>query len=385
MTARSRAAALVIAAALAAGMLPGPASAQLAACGGDFPHENPQPMPGPPVRFGVAPSGAAGQIGPVPSAFEPDDPMRILSALARLRRPGRPFVAKVFHHYAEAGPKGDGRIAALVSRYSRAGYLVDLVFRYNPPGGEDVAGYVAWIRRQVPRYARNPRVIAFQITNEVTITFSPDSSDGAFEGARDALIRGVIAAHDETERQKARHIEVGFNWFYRFDPATEEDFWTYLRDRGGPRFTRAVDWVGLDAYPGTVFPPAVAGGVERDFMINAMSVLRQCLMPIPGLGEDVPIHVAENGWPTGPGRAEAMQADVLENMVRAVHDFRGTYHVSDYRWFTLRDADTESPNFQQHYGLLRDDYSAKPAFDRYRALVRSLSAVEVKQERGRAA
>ena len=53
-------------------------------------------------------------------------------------------------------------------------------------------------------------------------------------------------------------------------------------------------------------------------------------------------------------------------MVGAVNDFRGTYDVTDYRWFDLRDHDTASPNFQQHYGLLRDDYSPKPAFEAYR-------------------
>jgi hypothetical protein len=53
-----------------------------------------------------------------------------------------------------------------------------------------------------------------------------------------------------------------------------------------------------------------------------------------------------------------------------VHDFRGTYNVTDYRWFDLRDHNTSSQNFQQHYGLLRDDYSPKPAFGAYRELVR---------------
>jgi hypothetical protein len=60
-------------------------------------------------------------------------------------------------------------------------------------------------------------------------------------------------------------------------------------------------------------------------------------------------------------------------MVRAVHRFRGTYGVTDYRWFDLRDHRTSSQNFQQHYGLLRDDYTRKPAFAAYRRLVRELA------------
>ena len=49
-------------------------------------------------------------------------------------------------------------------------------------------------------------------------------------------------------------------------------------------------------------------------------------------------------------------------MVRAVNDYRGTFDVSDYRWFDLRDSDTTSPNFQQQYGLMTDEYVPKPAF-----------------------
>ena len=61
-------------------------------------------------------------------------------------------------------------------------------------------------------------------------------------------------------------------------------------------------------------------------------------------------------------------------MVGAVDDFRGTYNVTDYRWFDLRDHNSSGPSFQQHYGLLRDDYSPKPAFGAYRELVRRFSA-----------
>src|SRR5207245_832638 len=98
-----------------------------------------------------------------------------------------------------------------------------------------------------------------------------------------------------------------------------------------------------------------------------------CFAPIAGIKASVPIHVEENGWPTGPGRSEDMQAQVLQTMVRAVHDFGGTYNVSDYRWFDLRDHNTSSSNFQAHYGLLRDDYSEKPAFEAYRRLVDALT------------
>jgi hypothetical protein len=108
-------------------------------------------------------------------------------------------------------------------------------------------------------------------------------------------------------------------------------------------------------------------------MFNAMSVLRDCYMPIAGLGAAVPIHVEENGWPTGPGRTDARQVVALREMVNAVNRFRGNYGVTAYRWFDLRDHNTSSTNFQHHYGLLRDDYTKKAAFGVFRHLVARLS------------
>ena len=49
------------------------------------------------------------------------------------------------------------------------------------------------------------------------------------------------------------------------------------------------------------------------------------------------------------------------------------YGVTDLRWFDLRDADSTGSSFESQYGLMRDDYSPKPAFGVYRGLVATLS------------
>jgi hypothetical protein len=105
-----------------------------------------------------------------------------------------------------------------------------------------------------------------------------------------------------------------------------------------------------------------------------MSSIR-CYAARAGIPESKPIHVEENGYPTSesPDRSEARQVEVMKTLVQAVQDFRGTYNISDYRWFNLRDGDSTSPNFQVRYGLLHDDYSEKPAFAVYRDLVGQLS------------
>ena len=98
-------------------------------------------------------------------------------------------------------------------------------------------------------------------------------------------------------------------------------------------------------------------------------------MPIAGLGTRRPDPRSRRtaGRPA-PGRSEAQQDAGSALDGRAVNDFRGTYNVTDYRWFDLRDHRTSAPNFQHHYGLLRDDYSAKPAFGAYRELIDALAA-----------
>jgi len=108
-------------------------------------------------------------------------------------------------------------------------------------------------------------------------------------------------------------------------------------------------------------------------MVNALSTLR-CFMATAGIGGATPIHVEENGWPTQPPvRPYDQQAQVLDTMVRAINAFRGTFNVTDYRWFDLRDHSTASTNFQHHYGLLEDDYTPKPAFAAYGRLVTALA------------
>jgi hypothetical protein len=371
---------LVVAAlALAApAALPAPAQAQApAVCLGDSSAEGVARLPGPALRFGINPAGEAGALGPRVEPA-PDDPARTLAALGRLRAPDTALVVRLNRFFWSDGGAGIQRFLGLVHRYASAGHPVELQLRYHPRPDQEgkVDDFVAWVREVVRRLGADRRVIAVQVTNEVNLTFSPDSSDGAYAGARDALVQGVIAAKDEARRRGYSWLTVGFNWVYRTDPANEDSFWSALRDRGGARFAAAVDWVGLDAYPGTFFPPAETPGGERDGMVSAMSQLRRCFLPKAGIPDRVPIHVEENGWPTGPGRSEEHQVEAMRLMVGAVHDFRGTYNVTDYRWFDLRDHSSASANFQHHYGLLRDDYSAKPAFEAYRELVASLARRE---------
>jgi hypothetical protein len=93
-----------------------------------------------------------------------------------------------------------------------------------------------------------------------------------------------------------------------------------------------------------------------------------------GIPASVPIHICENGWPTGPYRYYTRQADLIEQMVRTVYDMRSKLNITHYELFSLRDADTANPDPNHQFGILRDDYSPKPSFETYKRLIAELGA-----------
>src|SRR5256884_4824017 len=345
----------VVLGALAALALPAAADAQSGPCFGQL---STDPKPGPALRFGITPGVQTGQFGtgPVPPRT-PEVAAKQLAALSKLRPANGPFVLRLHRFFWSRGEAGVRHFLALARLYTRHGYLVELQLRYHPtPAQEgDITAWVRFVRKVVDRFGPNRHVVAIQVTNEVNLSISPDSSDGAYDRARDALIRGVEAAKAEATKREFTQLRIGFNWAYRSDPSSEQSFWTYLRDHGGRPFVRALDWVGVDAYPGTVFPPYDTPGGERDALVNAFSTFR-CYARIPRIPSRVPIHVEENGYPTGPGRTYEHQAQAMDTMVHAVNDFRGTLNIFDYRLFNLRDGNSRSPNFQTQYGLMTDEY-----------------------------
>jgi hypothetical protein len=373
--------------AAASGLLavaPATASAQLGppGCVGDTDAAQVPQLPGPPLRFGINPRAVTGQIGPLPAPAVAEDPARHLAKLGELRRPGAPFPLRLTRFLWRDGEAGFRHFLAMTEHYTSRGYPVELQVRYQPNEEQegDIAAWLKHVRKVVRRFGPNRLVVGLQIANEVNITFSPDSSDGAYEGAREALVRGVIAAKQEAARLGHDQLRIGFNWAYRTEPASETSFWQALRDRGGAEFVEALDFIGLDVYPGTIFPPVETDlNGYRDGMVNAMSAIR-CYATIPGIPQSVPIEIGENGWPTFPGRSYEDQARILRVMVQAAHDFRGTYNVRGYRWFNLRDSQTGHPGVFQNSGLLEDDYDEKPAFTAYRELVARYTALDLRAQ-----
>jgi hypothetical protein len=275
------------------------------------------------------------------------------------------------------GRAGIATFQRMAARFARLGLEVELQVRYHPRDSDngDIAKWLRYVRSVVRAFGPNRAVTGLQITNEVNINYSKNTSDGFYKRAVEALVRGVIEAKRTSRRHGYRHQAIGFNYAFRSSGdalATDAAFWRAVGRRGGARLRRATDWVGLDIYPGT-FTPGLLLQVPiedmGDSFLEGLAQVRECFMPKAGFTRSTPLRIEETGYPTGPGRSEATQLRATREFVKTAVAYRGTYGISDFRWFGLRDNNSEGPNFQSFFGLLRDDYTPKPAFAEYRRLI----------------
>jgi hypothetical protein len=203
------------------------------------------------------------------------------------------------------------------------------------------------------------------------------AGDGAYPGVIDAIASAVPAARDEVVAAGRADILIGFNWSAGNNPTTTEPMWTNLRHAGGNALMQAVGFVGVNVYPGTWSLPALATRPTAwqidATMHSTLDAMRNKHMVSAGVS-GAPIVIGETGYPTTTSRTAATQDMVLRTIVGAVDATKATYGVTDVYLFALRDGNTNSDQLENGYGLLRDDYTAKPAFATLQGFVASIGS-----------
>jgi hypothetical protein len=327
-----------------------------------------------PLRFGITPR-LAGSAGTAQEEPVPEGLTKNIEALQAVRPRHRRLVLRLNRLFWSDGTKGIKQMGRLVRRYALAGFRSEIQVRYHPPGGHegDIEGFEQFVETAVRRLGRRRAVIGFSITNEANLPISPNTSDGAYEGVVDALVRGVIVARRELRKLGRPRLDVGFNVMWRWNPDSDRQFWEDIGAHpDAARFRKVVDNVGLQVYPGLVWPPApIPGRTAGDEIAEALSLVRDCYMPKAGLGREVELWVSENGYATNLGRSEDSQRRDLQSSIDAVAQWSGALGVTDYRWFNLRDNNSDGADLFSAVGLLRDDYSRKPAFAAYRRAIKA--------------
>lgn len=316
------------------------------------------------LLFGVYPGGVTGDDTGGLAGGPPDDPAQVTAALDGLQGcPGRPFLVRAYTGFDDTTRLGGPHATATPAearQYAVRGRRLDLVAQYRSASG-DVDGYRAFVGELVEQYG--PFTDTLQIAEEPNITHNP-TLDGHYPDVHDAIVAGVAAARGRARELGHAHLRIGFNTTPLFGPSAS--FVADLTGRGGADFTRELDYVGLDFFP-DVFRPVPAAQLA-DATAGLLRHHRETILAPAGLGH-LPLHITENGWPTGPARPPHRQAEVLDTVVRAVATHAAALNLSGYTHFALRDADTAQPGLYHRFGLTTDDYTPKPAFDTMRELV----------------
>jgi hypothetical protein len=320
------------------------------------------------LTFGIYPGGVPG------SALEshhklttgkPDVPEEINRALDSLQGKKQLLVRTCLRF---TGIADDPRLepmpsAADVARYTWRGRKIDLVLS-NWDSRGNLSGWTKFIETVIARYGAY--IGCLQICEEPNLYDYP--GDGRFPHAAEAVVAGVIVARTKLRACGFSGL-VGFNAVPSFDP--NDGFWRELAGKIDKRFISSLDYVGLNLYPDVSEP--LVGDLPETVKTILAHFRNERLRPA-GIPDSVPLHICENGWPTGPNRYYTRQADLLEQMVRTVYALRQTLNITHYRLFALRDEDTANPDPYRQFGIMRDDYSPKPAFLTYGKLIAELGA-----------
>lgn len=324
------------------------------------------------LKFGVYPLGVAGT--PTGLATGPkDDPEKILQALTELQGTTKTLLPRAYAVYM--GPGSVDKVLAAIEFYVSSGLKWDLALGFREPSME-LDGWLAFIRKIIRQYSFG--LDSLEITGEANLTFM----DGASPNVQQALVQGIILAKEEL-RAAGAPVEVGFGVVPdHFGPETPSEvvipgFWESLSKLVGPTFLEALDYVGYDIYPDVFEKPVALEDLPAsvEFLLRR---LREENLRTAGIPASVPVRIAENGWPTGKNpftgqtRSYERQAQVLETVIRTIYRLRDELNISHYELFGLRDADSSNDDIFHQFGVMRDDYTPKPAFYTFQSLIREL-------------
>lgn len=317
------------------------------------------------LTFGIYPLSAAGT--PFGLAVGPEDNYeKIQYALKDLRGNSKKLMPRNYLIYTK---EWELKMLSNADRYLDAGLLGDLTigcgdWTRHQDLDIELENWHNFIQKIIDRYGVH--LDSLQITNEPNLSFMEGSKSYIMQ----ALVEGVIAAKKEA-RERNLPIKIGFGSVPE-SPAVVPHFWENLAKAGDRTFIDSVDFVGHNFYV-DVFEDnpldlkKIPASVER-----TLRNFREKALVTAGIPSSVPIRVTENGWPTGKNpvanieRTYDRQSEVLEAVIRTIHNLRQELNISHYELFGLRDADSSKDDLFHQYGIMRDEYLPKPAYTRLR-------------------
>jgi hypothetical protein len=323
------------------------------------------------LAFGIYPLSVAGT--PFGLAVGPEDNYeKIQLALRDLRGESKKLLPRNYLIYTK---EWESKMLSNAERYLKFGLLGDLTIgcgdwtNLQEPDIE-LDNWLSFIREVINKYGSH--LASLQITNEPNLSFMEGSKPYIMQ----ALVEGVIASKEEIQRL-GLPVKVGFGSVPE-GPAAVPHFWERLSKAGGKTFIDSVDFVGHNFYVDVFEEQPLSLNDIPASIEHTLRDLREKSLATVGIPASVPIRITENGWPTGKNpianieRPYERQAKVLETVIQTIYGLRQELNISHFELFNLRDADSSKDDLFHQYGIMRDDYTPKPAYYTFKKLIQEL-------------
>jgi hypothetical protein len=309
--------------------------------------------------FGIYPGRTSAKyVGPE------EDPEQIKKALSQLCKNQGLFLVRGYLHYID-NQNFENEVPENMMQYVTDKIKLDLTLCYRSQKG-DMQDWKFFVTKIIRQYGT--ALAKIQITEEPNNPDSFTGGDGASPNIIEAIIEGILIAK-ATILELGLSTKVGFNAVVSFNPS--DTFWSLIAIKGDHTFIHALDYVGLDFFPDVFRPlPLKPDGTTLTIEEATYAVINHFIninLIQANIPVSIPLHITENGWATNAKRSEEKQKEVLEKTLLTILNISEQMRITHYEYFALRDADNSSDDLQ--FGLLRDDYSMKPSFERFCTLI----------------
>lgn len=219
----------------------------------------------------------------------------------------------------------------------------------------------AFARAAATRYA--PRgVHAWEVWNEpnISATWAPRPDPVAY-----SQLLGTVATQVRAVDASATIVSGGLAPAPDAADGTTVGPATFLRRMYASGAAGSFTAVGLHPYS-FPFLPLQAGTSSFNAFLRA-SVLRSIM--VENGNSDKQIWFTEFGAPTGSSQDAVSEQVQADSLVAAYSQVERWSWAGPLFCYTLRDSGTDGRDREQNFGLLRADYSPKPAWDVFRRLM----------------
>ena len=323
------------------------------------------------LTFGVYPLGAVGTPsglakGPI------DDFDKIQLALKDLQGDAKRVIPRMYIVYTKEWESEMLSNIAFFRDDSLLGDLCIVLGDWTKKQGSDIEldHWLNFIKKVIHDFGSH--LGSLQITNEPNLPFMEGSNPHIIQ----ALVEGVVVAKKQAQKLKLP-INIGFGSVPSGD-ASVPYFWENLTKEGNDKFVKYVDFIGHNFYVDVFGEQTLALQEVPSVVEHTLRSLREVDLVKAGIPNSVPIRITENGWSTGKksisdlDRSYEHQSKVLETVIRTVYSLRSELNISHFELFGLRDANSSIDDLFHQFGVMRDDYSPKPAYYTFKRLIREL-------------